>query len=160
MKKSQNGRKRVFYFFCLMIERSRAGSGYVPLTNGAGGPKTYGSGYATQKNLYPDCDVKAGRRGYPGRAGWRCDGGRGGHRHQHAGRFRREPRRVFRHRSRRNLAVQPLARKVLINTGDHRLNMELDPPKFIWAPVYSLYSLTETPHAFGPIYKGAIGQPR
>jgi hypothetical protein len=35
-------------------------------------------------------------------------------------------------------------------------------PKFIWAPVYSLFTLAETPQLppFGLIYEGAIGQPR
>ncbi len=49
----------------------------------------------------------------------------------------------------------------------HRLNMELDlqSPKFTWAPCAQLYSLAEPPQlppspAFGLIYEGAIGQPR
>jgi hypothetical protein len=125
-----------------------------------GGPKTYGSESATLKKSVSGLWCQAGRCGYPGGAGWRCDGGCGGHRHQHAGRFRREPRRFFRHRSRRNLAVQPLPRKVLVNTGDHWLNME-----FVWAPVYSCIHWlrprnSPPPPAFGPMYEGAIGQPK
>jgi hypothetical protein len=41
--------------------------------------------------------------------------------------------------------------------------MELD-LQFIWAPCAKLYSLAETRHppppSFGPVYEGAIGQPR
>jgi hypothetical protein len=89
----------------------------------SGGPKTYRTVPMDPdpqhlKKSVSGLRCQAGRRGYPGWAGGRCDGGRGGHRHQHAGRFRREPRRFFRHRSRRNLAVQPIARKVWMNICD------------------------------------------
>ena len=51
-------------------------------------------------------------------------------------------------------------------TLTHRLNMELDLQKFIWAPCAQRYSLAETPHSQPPltrpplIYEGAIGQPK
>jgi hypothetical protein len=54
-----------------------------------------------------------------------------------------------------------------VKSSYHRLNIGVRPPKFIWAPVYSVHlnSLAETPQlpsspAFGLILEGAIGQLR
>jgi hypothetical protein len=52
VKKVKKSRNQGFsYYFCMMIEASGIGSGFIPLTNGSGfrsrRPKTYGSGSAT-----------------------------------------------------------------------------------------------------------------
>ncbi len=49
--------------------------------------------------------------------------------------------------------------------AQHRFNMELDPRKFIWPPVYGFTHWLRprnSPHspASGLMYEGAIGQPR
>jgi hypothetical protein len=53
----------------------------------------------------------------------------------------------------------------LVYIVQHRLNMGIRSPKFIWAPVYSCTHWLKPrdsppPPAFGLIYEGAVGQPR
>ncbi len=56
IKKSQKSRNQGFLTFCLMMGPSGSGTRSVPLTNGSGRPKTYGS-YGTGTPLLGDDNI-------------------------------------------------------------------------------------------------------